>query len=164
MTNLATPLNRAYKEPPGGIKIMPVPLAGYANVGAGNLSHTVYAGAILFYDNSDTAGYARALQSTLTPTTSDSFAGIAKDTVIVGSTDLADGSVQVAAYKDGLHAFPVGSFTRADLTKKAYATDDQTVTATATAGLEIGVFVEIDAQYIWVDIADSCDRKSLTTA
>lgn len=161
---MTVPMNRPYKQPAGGIKIMPVPLSGYTNTGAGNVAHTVYAGAVVFYDNSDTPGYARAMQSSLTPTTSDSFVGIAKDTAYVNSTNLADGSVQVACYKNGLHAFPVGSFTRADLTKKAYVTDDQTVTATATAGLWIGVFVEIDSTYIWVDIEPACDRKSEYTA
>lgn len=164
MTNLTQSKQRPVLIPVGGLATRSLRLAGYTNFGGGTTAHTVYKGSVIICDVSDTDGYFRAMSSALTVTSSDIFGGIAAEKVSVSSSDLADGSKRLTAYVDGVWAFAKGSLAITDIGAVAYATDDDTITTTATGALAIGVIVDVDDTFAWVDISDYAGRVSATTS
>lgn len=163
MTNLSHNKQRAVRLPAAGLTTRVLPLAGYTNFGSGSTAHTVYKGGVIFCDASDTDGYFSRLASGTTVTTSDIFGGIAAEKQVVGSADAADGSKKVTVYVDGVWAFSKGSIAITDMGAIAYATDDDTVTTTNTGALAIGVIVDVDSSFVWVDIQDYAGKVSATT-
>ena len=163
MTNLSASKQRPVKIPPGGLNTRVVRLAGYTNFGGGSTAFTVYKGAVVMSDVSDTDGYARDMDSGVTATTSDIFLGIAAEKVSVTSADTSDGDKKLTVYVDGLWGFAKGSIAITDLGADAFASDDDTVTTTATGNLEIGVIVDVDDTYVWVDISNHAGLPSAGT-
>lgn len=88
----------------------------------------LYAGTMCFLDAD---GYA-------TPTAGGlRFAGIVRK--MVDNTGLADGDLEAEVYTTGTFVIPFSSVAQADLTPGlAYATDNYTVTATATSNSFVG--------------------------
>lgn len=163
MTNLSHNKQRAVRIPACGLTTRALPLAGYTNYGSGSTSHTVYKGGVLICDVSDTDGYFSRLASGTTVASTDIFGGIAAEKQVVGSSDAADGSKRVTAYVDGTWAFAKGSIAITDIGAVAYATDDDTITTTNTGFLAIGIIVDVDSSYAWVDISDYAGKVSATT-
>jgi hypothetical protein len=148
---------RPYKmNASGGLTQRVLPLAGYTNFGGGSTAHTVYKGAVVVCDVSDTDGYFRAmpLSSSVNIASGDVFGGIAVERQTVTASNTADGSKKVTVAVDGVWGFPKGSLAVTDI-GPAYASDDQTVTSTSTNNLRIGNIVAVD-DYAWVDITGYC--------
>ena len=163
MANLTANAQRPVRLPPGGLEMRRVKLAGYTNFGAGTTAYTVFKGAVVMQDVSDTDGYARDMDSGVTVTTSDIFMGIAAERVDVTSDDTADGSKEVTVYVNGVWCFPLNGLAQTDVGAPIFADDDNLPTTTATGNLAIGVLVAIDATYAWVDISDFSFKVSATT-
>ncbi|RMD64632.1 hypothetical protein D6833_04170 [Candidatus Parcubacteria bacterium] len=165
MAVLTANKNRPVRLPAGGITTRLLPLAGYTNFGAGNTAHTVYKGSLVMCDVSDTDGYFRAVPDTsVTPAAAgDIFGGIALEKQEVTSGDTADGSKKVTVAVDGVWGFPVGSIAITDIGAPAYASDDDTITTTATNNLWVGTIVDRDATYVWVDISHAAGRTNTAT-
>lgn len=142
-----------------------LPLAGYTNFAGGSAIHSVYKGSVVVCDVSDTDGYFRAcpLSSSTNLASGDIFGGIAVERQDVTSADTADGSKKVACYIDGEHAFAVGSIAQTDIGAAIYASDDDTATTTSTNNIWIGVLVEVDATYAWVDISQAAGQPNSVT-
>lgn len=155
MTVLSADKQRPVRIPVGGLLTAEVPLAGYTNFGAGTLSHTVYKGSAVVCDVSDTDGYFRAapLTSSVNAASGDIFGGVAAERQVVGAADLADGSKKLTVYRNGVWGFPKGTCAQTDIGAPAYASDDDTITPTSTNNFWVGDIVEVDATYVWVDIA-----------
>lgn len=151
MTALTTDKQRQYRLPTGGLETRQVRLAGYTNFGGGNTAHTVYKGAVVVCDVSDTDGYFSAAQSG-GKETGDIFGGIAMERQVIGQNDLADGVKVLKVAIDGEWAFDKGSLTLADIGASIYASDDNTITTTATNNFLIGHLVDVD-DVAWVDIS-----------
>lgn len=164
MANLTANKQLPVRLPPGGLEMRKVQLAGYTNFGAGNTAFTVYKGAIVMCDVSDTDGYARDMDSGVTVTTSDLFLGVAAERQDVTINDTADGSKVMTVYTNGVWGFPVGGLAITDLGATIFADDDNVVTSTATGNLAIGKLVDVDASYAWVDISDYTFKASAETA
>lgn len=164
MANMTSDAFRKYRVPTGGLNTRELPLAGYTNFGGGSTAYTVYKGAVVGNDVSDTDGYFRDWDTGITTTSSDIFGGIALEKVDVTSSNTADGSKKVTVAVNGDWAFAKGSLAQTDVGAVAYASDDQTVTTTATAALAIGVIVEVDSTYAWIDISGFAGRVSATTS
>jgi len=77
---------------------------------------------------------------------------------------LADGSRKCAVARNGLWGFPIGSFTQADQGKLVFASDDGTITLTATGNLWIGRVAEVDTVHVWVNIEEAAGALSVHTA
>lgn len=163
MTNLSANKQRPVKVPAGGLTTRVLRLAGYTNFGGGSTAFTVYKGAVVMCDASDTDGYFRDADSGVTVTTSDIFGGIAAEKVAVGSDDAADGSKLITVYTNGVWGFAKGSIAITDIGDTAFADDDDAVTTTATGNLEIGVIVDVDDTYAWIDISDFAGKVSAGT-
>ena len=155
MAVLSADKNRPVKLAQGPIALASLPLAGYTNFGGGTVEHTVFKGSIVICDISDTDGYFRACPaaSTTNAATGDIFGGIALEQQKVTSADLADGLIDVSVARNGLWGFAKGSLAQTDIGAIAYADDDDTITTTRTAKYLVGVIEEIDATYVWVNIA-----------
>lgn len=142
-------------------------LAGYTNQGSGNETEEIYKGSLVIVDISDsTGGYARACPATgsIALTTSDIFCGIAQHAQSVTSSNTADGSKTVRCAQDGVWAFAKASLTLADIGKNIYSTDDAgTLTVTSTDALWVGVLVDLDDTYAWVDISRAAGRLNSAT-
>lgn len=151
MTALTANKQRPVKLPPGGLRMVKVKLAGYTNFGGGNTAHNVYHGSIVAQDVSDTDGYARAVG--FTPASGDVFMGIALEKQEVGSSDLADGTVEVTVAANGVWGFAKGSIAQTDVGADIYCVDDDTVQTSSTNALKIGKLEEVDSTYAWVNIA-----------
>jgi hypothetical protein len=136
--------------PPGGLQTEKLKLAGYTNRGGGNVAFTVYKGAVMGCDVSDTDGYFGPMD--FAAATGDIFGGIAAEKQAVGAADLADGAVELTVYINGIWGFPKGSCAITDIGAKAYASDDATITPTSTNALDIGTIVDVDDTYVWVKI------------
>lgn len=149
----------------GELTTMEIPLAGYTNFGGGNAGHTVYKGALLVSDVSDTDGYFRAvpLTSSVAMASGDVFGGIAAERQDVGASDAADGSVTITVYRNGQWGFAKGALTQADVGAAAYASDDDTITTTSTDALWVGVIEEVDANYAWINIEPAFMRANSPT-
>lgn len=151
MSALTTNVQRPCRVPPGGLRIEKVKLAGYTNRGAGNVSFTVYKGAVLMCDVSDTDGYFGPKDTAAA--SGDIFGGIAIEQQRVTSSDTADGSVECSVAANGVWGFPKGSLSITDLGAVVYASTDNDVTTTSTDNLPIGILVDVDSTYAWVEIS-----------
>jgi len=160
---MTSDVQRPVRVPAGGLTTRKLKLAGYTNAGSGNTAFTVYKGAIVGCDVSDTDGYFRNWDSGITTANSDIFGGIAAEQQSVTSADTADGSVEITVYVNGVWGFPKGNIAITDMGAVAYAADDGTI-STATSGLAMGLIVDVDDTYAWVDIADFAGKVSSTTA
>lgn len=165
MTVLSANKQRPVRLPAGGLTTAEVKLAGYTNFGGGSTAHTVYKGSVVVCDVSDTDGYFRAAPSSgsTASASGDVFGGIAAEKVAVGSTDTADGSKVLTVYRNGVWGFAVGSLAITDIGAPAYASDDDTVTTTDTNNWWIGVIEDVDATYVWVNIAPAFMRTNTAT-
>ena len=165
MTLLAQNVQRPVKLAHGDLQRALVPLAGYTNFGAGNTGHTVYKGAIVVSDVSDTDGYFRGVPATGTTAmvAGDIFGGIAAEKQVVDSSTLADGAVELSVYRNGLWGFPKGSIAQTDIGAPVYATDDNTISLTSTNALWIGYLEGVDATYAWVNIEPAFLRANAAT-
>jgi hypothetical protein len=166
MAVLTADVQRPVRLPAGGLTWAELKLAGYTNFGAGTLAHVVYKGSLVFCDVSDTDGYFRAcpLFSGDVSASGDIFGGVALEHVAVTSADLADGSKKVTVARNGIWAFPVNSIAITDIGAPAYAADDgATITTTSTNNLWIGTIEDIDATYVYVNIAHAFLRPNSAT-
>jgi hypothetical protein len=156
---------RPVRLPAGGLTTAVVKLAGYTNFGAGTVAHTVYKGSLMVSDVSDTDGYYRAipLSSSVNSASGDVFGGVAAEKVAVTSNDAADGSKLCTVYRDGVWGFPVGSLAITDIGAAAYASDDDTITTTDTNNFWCGYIEDVDATYVWVNIAPAFGRTNTAT-
>lgn len=151
MTALSSNIQRPIRVPPGGLRMAKVLLAGYTNYGAGETAFTVYKGALMMSDVSDTDGYFSHIHGT--PATGDIFGGVALDSAVVDSGAAADGAIQITVMASGVIGFPKGSLAITDLGATIYSTDDGTgVTTATTAAMPIGVLEEVDDTYAWINI------------
>ena len=155
MTALTAAIQRPVKIPVGGLATAEVPLAGYTNYASGTTAYTVYAGAPVVDDVSDTDGYFRDCPtgSSVNSATGDVFGGIAAETVAVTSADTADGSKRLTVFRNGVWGFPKGNCAQTDIGAPAYASDTNTVTTTSSNNYWIGMIEEMDDTYVWVNIA-----------
>ena len=151
--------------PPGGLFLISQPMAGFTNFGGGTEAHTVYKGSLTVCDVSDTDGYIRAvpLTSSVNMAGGDIFTGVAAEQQKVTSADLADGSVEVSLYINGIWGFAVGSLAVDDIGAAMYASDDQTVTSSSSNTLWIGYLVKVEDSKAWVDISLAVNRPNSAT-
>ncbi len=149
-TGLSGNLQRPIKVPPGGLRTVELKLAGYTNYGSGTTAFTVYKGAFMMCDVSDTDGYFSPVHGT--PATGDIFGGIAMDHVAVTAADAADGSKQCSVLANGVVGVAKGSVAITDLGATIYASDDGTGITTATDGVAIGTLEDVDDTYAWINI------------
>lgn len=165
MTALTSAVQRPVKVPPGGLLTAEVRLAGYTNYASGNTAFTVYKGSPVTCDVSDTDGYFRDTPTgaSVNSATGDVFGGIAAETIAVTSADTADGSKKLIVYRNGVWGFPKGSIAITDIGAAAYASDTNTLTTTSTNNYLVGVITDVDATYVWVDIAPVWMRVNNTT-
>jgi hypothetical protein len=157
MTVLTANKTRPAKAPPGGFKFRVLPLVGYTSYGA---AHTVYKGSIVACDLTAVDGYYHApvAVGTTPGAIDDVIGGIAMEKAIVETTDLANGAIDVTVAVDGVWAFEnADSLTVADVGKAAYGQDDDHVNVTrGSYGWWIGIVVDVDDDYIWVNIKPAC--------
>ena len=136
-------------------------LVGYTNLGSGSEAQTLYKGAIIAMDVSDVDGYVQTVPGTAA--VGDIFAGIAAHQQKTDSSLTADGAVEMSVYVNGVWGFAVGSLAVTDIGANAFASDNDTITTTATGNLHVGVIVDVDATYVWVDISQQAGRPSAAT-
>lgn len=162
MAVLTANKQRPVRLPAGGLSTAVVKLAGYTNFSGGSTAHTVYNGSVVVCDVSDTDGYFRAcpLSSSVNAASGDIFGGVALEKVAVTSTDTADGSKTVTVARNGVWGFAVGSVAITDIGAAAYASDDTTITTTSTNNFFVGDIEDVDATYVWVNIARAFMRPT----
>lgn len=163
MTNLTANKMRPVRLPPGGLHTRKLPLAGYTNFSGGSTAFTVFKGAVVFSDADDTDGYFRDGDSSVTYSSSDVFGGIALEQQKVTSSDTADGSVEITVAVNGEWGFPIASLAQTDIGAVIYAADDDAVQSSTSDALAIGILVDVDATYAWIDISDYAGKVSSTT-
>lgn len=165
MANLTASRVLPYKIPGGKstLHFRALRLAGYTNFGGGTTEFTLFKHSITMCDVSDTDGYFRDIDSGVTITNTDIFGGISMEKQKVTELDTADGSVKASIFVDGIWGFAKGSIAITDIGAVAYATDDTTITTGTSGGLAIGLIVDVDDTYVWVDIADYAGKVSSTT-
>lgn len=151
MASLTANINRPVRVPAGGLTTEKVPLD--------NLDNTIYKGAILICDVSAQDGYFRDHASGITEATGDIFGGVALERVTT-TTGLSDGDKYCTVAVDGVWGFPKGALAQTDIGSIVSATDDNTVAAYGAATLKIGLLVEVDDTYAWVDIAPRALRAN----
>ncbi len=158
MAILTQNVQRPVRIPAGGLSWISQPVLGYTTFG--NI-HSIYSGSLLVSRAANGPGYFKAipLASGTNAAAGDVFGGIAVERVDIASTDTVDGAKQVLAARNGIWAFPVGGVTQANVGSPAYASDDQTITATAGNNYWVGTIVGVDATYVYVDITTAFDRK-----
>lgn len=154
MTNLSNDITRPVRIPSGGLTTATLKLAGYTNYSSGSVAFTVYKGAALMCDVSDTDGYFAPKLSGINAASGDVFGGVALDHVAVTSADTADGSKLCTVATNGVWGFPKGSIAITDIGAPCYASDDATYTTTSTNAIAVGTIVDVDGTYAWVDISD----------
>ena len=167
MTALTANKTRPVKVPPGGLKFRVLPLAGYTNYSTSNVAHTVYKGSVVVCDQSDTDGYFHApvAVGTTAGNAIDIIGGISMEKVEVTSDDLADGAKEVTLAVNGVWAFALGSLDITDIGAPVYAQDDDSVTdSSANGAYWIGFVVNVDDDYIWVNIAPACGHVNAVPA
>jgi hypothetical protein len=143
---------------------MALPLAGYTNFSGGSTGFTVYKGAIVVCDVSDTDGYFRDALATATTNAAagDIFGGIALEKQTVTSADTADGSKKITVARNGIWGFPsIGAIT--DVGAAAYATEDGTISTASATNFWVGRIVAWDATYVWVDISEAAGQLQAPT-
>jgi len=163
MADLTANKQRPVRLPPGGLEMRKVKLAGYTNYGGGNTAHTVFKGAPVVCDVSDTDGYASSVTAALVVAAADLFLGVAAERQDVTATDLADGSKELTVFSNGVWGFPVGALAITDLGATIFATDSDLVQTGSEDKLAIGKLVDVDATYAWVDISDYTFKPSAET-
>lgn len=165
MTVLSANVQRPVRLPVGGIMFDRIALAGYTNFGGGNTAHKVYHGSLMVCDVSDTDGYFRAVPDTssVNMASGDIFGGISVEYQSVTSSDTADGSKLCQVARDGIWGFAKGSIAITDIGAPAYATDDNTISTTSTNALWCGYIEDVDATYVWVNIAPAFKRANSAT-
>lgn len=163
MADLTANKQRPVRIPPGGLEMRKVKLAGYTNFGNGNTAHTVYKGAVVVCDVSDTDGYARAASAAVNAVATDIFLGIAAERQDVTSGDLADGAVECTVYVNGVWGFPLNGLAVTDLGATVFATDSDLPQMASANKIAIGKLVDVDATYAWVDIHDYTFKVSAET-
>lgn len=151
MTALTNDKQRPVKSPVGGLGTFALKLAGYTNRGSGNTAYTVYKGAIVACDESDTDGYFGPLD--FTPASNDIFGGVAAEKQSVTSDDTDDGK-ELTVFRDGIWGFPKASITITDVGALVYATDTDAVQTSSSNALLIGRIVDVDDTYVWIDISN----------
>lgn len=151
MSALSANKQRPYRAPAGGLTTQLIRLAGYTNYGGGSTAFTVYKGALMMCDVSDTDGYFSPVHGT--PASGDLFGGIAMERQDVTSSDTADGSVELTVATDGVWAFAKGSLAITDIGAVIYATTDNDIQTSSTNAQAIGVLVDVDGTYAWIDIS-----------
>ncbi len=152
-------------EKMGANKLITQPMAGYTNFGGGTTAHIIYKGSMCVCDVSDTDGYVRAipLGSTTNSAGGDVFVGIADEQQKVTSANLADGSVEVSLYINGIWGLAVGSLAVTDIGAPMYASDDQTVTTSSSNNYWVGFLVKVEDSKAWVDISQAVNRVNSAT-
>lgn len=150
MTALTKNKDRPVRMPPGGLKTEKLKLAGYTNRGSGNTVFTVYKGAVVVCDVSDTDGYFGPLDFNYAQ--GDIFGGIAAEKQEVAAADADDGSVELTVYINGIWGFSKASLAITDIGAVIYASDTDAVTTTSTNACPIGRLVDVDDTYAWIDI------------
>lgn len=141
-----------------------LPLAGYTAYGAGNTAFTVYKGALVACDVSDTDGYYANADSAVTWVAGDIFGGVALERVDVTSSHTANGSLYITVATDGVWGFPVASIAQTDIGAPCYVVDDGQVPQTSsTDALWIGTIVGVDATYVYVDISRAAGMPNSAT-
>lgn len=156
MAVLTADVQRPVRIPAGGLTTAKLKLAGYTNFGGGSTAHTVYHGSLVVCDVSDTDGYFRAAPASgsVNAASGDICGGIAAEKVAVTSSDTADGSKTITVYRNGVWGFPLNSVAITDIGAVAYSSDDgSTITTTSTNNWVVGDIIDVDATYVWVDIA-----------
>lgn len=154
MTNLTGDISRPYRVPAGGLTTATVKLAGYTNYSSGSVAFTAYKGAPLMCDVSDTDGYFAPKLSAINAASGDVFGGMALEKVAVTSADTADGSRVITVATNGVWGVPKGSIAITDLGAVCYASDDATFTTTSTNAIAVGIIVDVDGTYAYIDISD----------
>jgi hypothetical protein len=160
MTALSADVQRPHRGVTQSL-ITKLPLAGYTNFAGGSVAFNCYKGTLILCDVSDTDGYFRPHNSegaAVTVASGDVFGGVAVEYQQVTSSNTADGSVSISVARDGIWAFPIASNAQTDVGAAAYASDDNTITATSTNNLWVGVIVGVDSTYVYVDISTAAGR------
>ena len=134
-------------------------LVNYTDYQSAAKEYYSYKGAIMMIDTSDVDGYAQPLQSGITVASSDVFLGIALEEVQIKSADTTDGDKEIEVARTGVWGFAKGSLDKTDIGDLAYASDDCTITTTTTNNLWVGQIVDVDDDYVWVDIALAAGRE-----
>jgi len=164
MANMTANVQRPVRLPAGGLTTRLLPLAGYTNFGGGSTAFTVFKGAVVACDVSDTDGYFRDGDSGVTWASGDIFGGVALEKQAVTSDNTADGSVLVSVAVDGVWGFPKNSLAQTDVGAPVYATDDGAVVGSSSSNtLWIGDLTEVDATYAWIDISRAAGKPNLST-
>lgn len=151
MAALSADKQRPVRLPTGGLATAVLKLAGYTNRGGGNEAFTVYKGALLMCDVTDTDGYFGPKD--VNAANGDIFGGVALEQVAVTSADTADGSKELTVARNGIWGFAKGSIAITDIGATAYASTDNDVTTTDTNAIHIGTIEDVDDTYVWVDIS-----------
>ena len=165
MAVLSANKQRNPKASVGEIHTAVLRLAGYTNFGGGSTAHEVYKGSLMVCDVSDTDGYFRAvpLTSGTNMASGDIFGGVALERQSVTSSDTADGSILCTVARDGVWPFAKGGLAITDIGAPAYASDDDTITTTSTNNLWCGIIEDVDATYVYVNIAPAFMRTNTAT-
>ena len=133
---------RPYRLRHGNISTLAVPMKGAT-------AHTIYHGSIVI-SKTATIGYFEKCAAAGSAAT-DVFGGIAlerQDMTAAG----ANGDIWVTIATNGTFGFPKGAIAQTDVGKKAYASDDGTVTTTSAGNYAIGYIEEVDSTYAWINI------------
>ena len=154
MTNLSADVTRPVRLPAGGLTTAVLRLAGYTNYAGGSAAFTVYKGAAMMCDVSDTDGYFAPKLSGIAAASGDIFGGFALEHQAVGAADAADGAKLVTVARNGVWGVPKGVIAITDIGAVAYASDDGTFTTTSTNAIAVGVIEDVDDTYAWINIAD----------
>lgn len=160
MTNLSADVMRPYK---GDVEYQQYGLVGYTDYQSGTTAYTVYKGSPVCIDVDDIDGYAQPFLSGITAAGGDVFLGIAEEQVSVTASDTAQGDKKIKVAISGIWGFPAGSITVTDIGAPAYADDSAVVTTTSANNLWIGTIVNVDATYVWVNIAHAAGRANSAT-
>lgn len=160
MAALTASKSRQHK---GAVRDQRYGVVGYTNYQGGSAVHTIYKGSIVMMDVSDVDGYAQKRISSENAVAADVFLGIAQEKVEITSSDTGDGDKNILVAQSGLWAFAKGSLTVTDIGAPAYASDDDTITATSTNNLWVGTIANVDDTYVWVDIAHAAGRTNTAT-
>jgi hypothetical protein len=151
MSALSHDVQRPVRLPTGGLATAVLKLAGYTNRGGGSEAFTVYKGAVVMCDVTDTDGYFGPKD--MNAADGDIFGGLAAEHQEVTSGDTSDGAKTLTVYRNGVWGFAKGSIAITDIGATAYVSTDNDVTTTNTNAIPIGTIEDVDDTYVWVNIA-----------